>query len=324
MQKIIIPILTAALILGGCSAANTAGDNGPNTKTSQNITANQQQNVPLPPEKAEEIMSEYKKLLQNNKPYQVIRFIDENIARLPQVNAGEMIRQLEEMQIQYQEQYTYALFQGNGENQQKLNQLFHYRFDKDKINAIENKDLKSLVTEIVNGGYKFASFEGELYPIIDYEYFKKYIPYLPEDMIAYIEVMSLESNKPMANDAGLVISWDQLAYRTLKADRFLLKYPESARQKQMADLYMMYLGAYMHGLDNTPIFDWETKKLSSEVLNSYQKTISQHKETGTAQIISEYLQLIEKNNFKIDHKILDQGYQLYKKAAQELNLDGFN
>jgi hypothetical protein len=59
---------------------------------------------------------------------------------------------------------------------------------------------------------------------------------------------------------------------------------------------------YITGLDNTPIYDWSTKKLSNEVKDSYEKIIAENQDSLTAEILKEYLNHLRENDWKITEK----------------------
>ena len=71
--------------------------------------------------------------------------------------------------------------------------------------------------------------EGMFFPVIDYEFYRRYLAYLDSDFREYIEIMSLESSEPPAKDAALVIGWDEVIERALRQEKFLISFPESSK-----------------------------------------------------------------------------------------------
>lgn len=269
------------------------------------------------------IIAEYEQLIQSEKkPFEIIEFLDQYIAKIPKTAADEMIKKLEVHQKSHQEMYTDQVFEQKW--QMKLNERFRYQFgykDKNEVELIQDSELKNLVLEVLAGGYKFVNLEGDYYPIIDYEQLKKYKKYVSKDLEDYLELMAVESGELMSNDAALVISWDVLANRTLMAEKFLENNPNSSLTEVVFQAYTAYLQTYMLGMNNTPIFDWNTHQVLEEVLASYRKTIAENEGTITAKLIQGYFVVLEKNNFVViddEYKVNDDVLSFVQDAIQEI------
>lgn len=282
---------------------------------------------------SDQIMAEYEALIQKDvKPVEAMHFINDAIEKLPVESADEMLRKFEAYQKSYEENYMNVIFEGD--IQQKLNQVLGYDFEKSDVDKIEDPEIKALLTEVFDGGYQLVNLEGMYYPFIDYGDYKKYNMHLSEAMKDYINLMAMESDKLMSNDAGLVISWNELAERTLTAEKFLTDHPKTPMTKAVEQRYQEYLGIYMTGLSNTPTFDWDILsksniyKVSEEVLNSYRKTINENKETITAKTMQGYIDLLEKNDFQLPYEREEEANafnnlrkELLDKAMEELSVE---
>ncbi|MEI0739519.1 hypothetical protein VQ056_27755 [Paenibacillus sp. JTLBN-2024] len=73
--------------------------------------------------------------------------------------------------------------------------------------------------------------------------------------------MTAETKSPFARDAALSVGWTEATKRALSDEAFLKSYPTSNRATQVKSLYNLYLGVSMYGLNNTPMFDYDTKRL---------------------------------------------------------------
>lgn len=62
-------------------------------------------------------------------------------------------------------------------------------------------------------GYKLETSEGMYYPVLDYDAYKTFKPYIGKDIGAYIDLMAVESSQPSTYDAGVVIPWSELLDR---------------------------------------------------------------------------------------------------------------
>jgi len=168
-------------------------------------------------------------------------------------------------------------------------------------NSSNNEDwwhgnLNMFLTEVSETGYRIVSSEGVFYPIINYNYYEKYKSSLTDDMRSYIEIMVMESNNPPAEDGGLVIGWDELIKRALTQEAFINSYPESLKIDGIKELHKRYVRFALFGLDNTPLFDFETKTLDEEIKEIYKEAININEDSKFIDTLEEYLNLLEKND----------------------------
>lgn len=164
-------ILAGAGSLSGCSAfikdnAGSEADGG---------------NLPIEEEnKQDKIMDEFAALVKTDpKPDAIIEYMDKNIEDMSRDNASIMLEELEKAQKNrlpaMEERYD-----NGGPLQNSLMDIFKTDFDIDRIYDIEDSELKSLLTETRNMGYKIETAEGTFFPIIDYRYVKKFSQYAAE------------------------------------------------------------------------------------------------------------------------------------------------
>jgi len=269
----------------------------------------------------EKTMRDFNNIVKSdNEPFVIVKFIDENIQKVTKEDAVKMIESLEEVQEQYLEEYGEQLFmedyQGEliGLSKGQESQLF---FNEIKTEEIKNANLKELMDKILKGKYKLINMEGAFYPIIDYETLKIYNDYLSDEMKSYIDIKSIDSNNPTVLDASLVISFDELAERLIKTENYIKEYPDGIRYEELLRLFGVYLRLYLEGVDNTPIYDYETKEIKNEVLKSYKKTEAK-KDTVTSNIVSKYISIIEENQNIIDNNVFSKITELYNEAIATL------
>lgn len=282
MKKVLVLFLIiCSLLLFGCQATS---------EDASNISQEEMKNV----------MNEFDNIIaQNNTPKVLIEYINSNIQHLSTENANKMIIDLESCQNEYMNHYTLKL--SELDTQKELLGIS----PEEVTTSVKNAELNNMIEEILESGYKFVSLEGDIYPIIDYEKFKKYSNYISKDLKEYINIMAVESNKIVANDGGLTISWDELAQRILNMEIFLKTYDQSAKYDEMKNIYLVYFESYIRGTDNTPIFDWdkvinENKYIvSNDVISSYNKLIEENSDTYTEKFVQQWLEYLETLNYEL-------------------------
>jgi hypothetical protein len=180
-----------------------------------------------------------------------------------------------------------------------MSEIYMVDFDLDKIYDTEDAELKKLLTETKDMGYKVETAEGMFFPIMNYEYMKKFSPYASDDMKAYIDIMAVETNKVPAKDAALVIGWDEVIQRAMTQENFIKKYGSSARIESMRELQKKYLTFMLFGLNNTPLFSYDTKTMDPEAKETYTEAVKDNADSELMQLLGEYMEILEKSNYKL-------------------------
>ncbi len=288
MKKIIIMLLTISLALTGCMAQ---------APVQQPIEQESKDKV------SKEVSTEFEKLLaENKKPKEIIKFIDSNIEKVEKAQALDMIESLIKVQNNSLEAYMDKIHEGNN-FELMVNYFLSSKDETGRINDVKSEDLKALLHEILDGGYKIHMVEGSYVLVIDYEKLKKYNSNITEEMKEFIALEAEESTNPFAMDAGLIISVEEFADRIAKAEKYFKSYPDSPRNEEIGNRNKGRIGLYLTGLDNTPAFEYGNKKINEEFLESYKKTVKDYKGTVFAKIVEEYLMVLEKNNFKKTNEV---------------------
>jgi len=75
--------------------------------------------------------------------------------------------------------------------------------------------------------------------------------------------MAEESNNPPAKDAALVVGWDEVLKRALNQEKFIKRYEDSAKVGKVKELYRKYLTFTLFGLNNTPLFEYNSKVMDA-------------------------------------------------------------
>ncbi|WP_128100282.1 hypothetical protein [Paenibacillus sp. DCT19] len=137
----------------------------------------------------------------------------------------------------------------------------------------QDSSLQSLLKEARDSGYKLVMIEGSLYPIMNYSAFQKYNTNLKPDISSYMNIMATETKKIPAEDGGLLIGYQEILLRAINQERFLELYPTSNRVKQVQNLLDSYTMYTFYGLNNTPLFDYETNKMMPNAQKGYTAVI---------------------------------------------------
>jgi hypothetical protein len=165
------------------------------------------------------------------------------------------------------------------------------------LSVIKDSSIRAVLIESRDKGYKIETSEGMYYPVMHYEGFKVFKPYITKDIAAYIDIMARESNKPTIFDAAIVISWNELISRTLEKEAFVKKFPNSNRTLRIKNNLSQSLGLVFYGSSNTPAYGYEKPmKLDPELREAYDKAVGTGSpSSGVIKKIKGLLELLDKS-----------------------------
>ncbi|OPZ90280.1 MAG: hypothetical protein BWY74_02382 [Firmicutes bacterium ADurb.Bin419] len=253
-------------------------------------------------ETASTSMNEYNNVVnEETRPLEALSFIDGKIAKVNQEEATTMILNFEEIQTRYLDIYEDSLMIES--IQSELLKTFEYNFDQNRVEAIKDEEARSLVREILGGGYSIICVEGSFIPVQNYQVLEKYSGYLQGEIKDFIAYKAAESKRIADVNSDYSTSWNQLAESITTIENYFGKYPSSIKEEEMMNEYQFCLHAYLFGFDNKPAFDYGTNKIDNELLNSYKKFISDNEQSETALLLKEYVALVEKSNNTLSDEI---------------------
>jgi hypothetical protein len=267
------------LIFAGCTAQNQTG--------------------PDNQEKAETIMNDFQTLIRKDPSVEeTANFLNNNIFNVSQEDASKMVDEFEKNQKKNLPQFE-ELFNSDS-IQKKINSEY-----QSIINQAEIKDgeLKEFLTKTTNSGYKIETAEGSFFPIINYEFYKKFSSYVTPDIKDYIEIMAVESNKAPAKDAEFVIGWNEIIKRALEQEKFLNTHKDSVKTAEIRQLYQKYLRFSLIGVDNTPLFRYDTKTMVDNAKEVYINAVKDTAASDYLKTLNGFLDLVKNSNFKLTQEV---------------------
>ncbi|MEJ6951990.1 hypothetical protein [Natronospora cellulosivora (SeqCode)] len=232
---------------------------------------------------------------------EVFNFIEDNIYFLSETNATQLLVEFEDLQrkkLNQIEEYFYK-----SDMQMRIDQIVENKdtnqMKKSEILKINDEEVKDLLMVVKNSAYKIKKTEGMYYPVIDYTVYEYYIENvnLSNDLVDYLSFMIVELNNPPAKDAALLISWEEVLDRGYKLADFIYKYPNSLRKEEVKLLYNRYLYFTFYGLDNTPLFDHNSRKMSEELRYTYINFVNSNYDNIYTKVLKQFLDLLEEHNY---------------------------
>ncbi len=269
--------LFAIAAITGCSVNNQAGTGSTNDA------------------QPGKIMADFEELIGKEPGVEeVAGFITGNIGKVSKNEASEMVRQFEKVQKTNLPRYEEMFF--NDQLQSKINAEYQAIITKSEI---KDTQVRELVTKTLSSGYKIETAEGTYFPIIDYEFYKQFSPYVTEDMKDYIAIMAVESSRVPAKDAALVIEWSEIVRRALAQEKFINTHKDSVKVEDVKLLYKKYSTFIFYGANNTPLFSYESNTMNPEAKEVYINAVKNAKDSRILKAMEEFLNLVKNNNYKL-------------------------
>ena len=174
------------------------------------------------------------------------------------------------------------------------------RMNNEVINELDLDDIDDNYYK--TSWVKIWAEEGNPYYDLNRQYLaKKYEKYISQ---AYCEWLNhLDKTAKLTNDAGLTIAPDELREYIIYLEKFKEKYPDFVDIDGVDLVIKGYLDVYLMGLDNTRVFIFWEKRMNPEFKSSYEKFLSENKNSKYYPMVEELYNKAKENNFKYDDNI---------------------
>lgn len=156
--------------------------------------------------------------------------------------------------------------------------------------------LSQAASEAMEKKYKLIAVEGSFEPIIDYQAYLTYSPFLTGEMNDYINLKAMESNSPALLDAGIAVDNAEYVQRILKSMEYLEKYSDSPRKEEVKQYAIARMSIYLRGIDNSPVFDF-SRKIIPDKLQQFESDLQEYAGTDFAIILADYLNLLQQEDY---------------------------
>lgn len=242
-------------------------------------------------------------------------FIDKNVEKLSEIEIDQMVSDLINKTEDGIDKVKQKIQEIEIDNELMDSFDGDLYLTQDRIDKLENEELRDELNRIHNENYRLINLEGEYYPIVNYEGFKRYDEHVSEEVRDYIDLKARDADKPVATDASLYITYDELADRIVATENYVKKYGEGDRYGEALNMYRNKLHAYLLGLPNTPMTEIGSDKIKEDLMDSYKQT-ALIKDSSTAFIVGKYIAVIDSKQGVIDDEVKAQAELLLEEATE--------
>ncbi|WP_274651396.1 hypothetical protein [Paenibacillus humicola] len=166
---------------------------------------------------------------------------------------------------------------------------------------MKDASVKALLLSAAASGYRLETAEGFFFPVVDYAAFKPFQSFVTADIQAYLDIMAVESEQPSVKDAGLMIGYQQIVNRALLQESFLKRFPNSNRAAKVNSLFKQYTILTFYGVNNTPLFDYETKTMQPNAKKGYSLMLQWHDPSSSSYLtlLQKFMNTAKANDYKL-------------------------
>ncbi len=179
------------------------------------------------------------------------------------------------------------------------------------------------VARLRENGFRLTSSEGDWYITEDPDFlYERFSEYVSDAVRACLDLWRKELTEGYAEDAGLRISFSDVAERVLHWERYIAEFPKSPLLNDAKWFYRSYFHTLFVGMDNSPVFvpvpskdagHWRKYERTIEdgtkvgdprgvvredIRMVYERIIADHGDTQSGALIAEYCQLLGESNFQ--------------------------
>lgn len=248
---------------------------------------------------ADEIMKAFYDMLNGKeKAAKIELFVNNSISNLDEKNADTMVIDYEGYLIQdlniLLKQYEIA------NSNPELLEIFDLGV-RDNISNVKEVELKELLIRTLDNGYLILKGGGYIYPEIDYSILLKYKEYISKEVVEYLEMVNLETKDRFTYGEKIEIPIKNLLNRALISEKYLLSNKKSRLLNKTYDLYVKYINGIILGTGNPYVFANEgSSVIREDILNEYKTFIKDNEDSRTAELLRNYVTILENNKNEMD------------------------
>lgn len=143
----------------------------------------------------------------------------------------------------------------------------------------------------------------------DYSLLYKYKDYVSAEMQSYLSVIERETRSIFTDGQSLNVDITEIMDRAIEAEKHLNKFPKGKIYNKIYELYGQYIKGALLGSGNPYIFAEDgSTVIKEEYLDKYNTIIEGNKDSKTAEILSQYVGLLEKENGDLNSHLVNEFY----------------
>ena len=158
-----------------------------------------------------------------------------------------------------------------------------------------------------DNGFEFIQSEGDLAIGQDRDFVVKWFyPSVSATMKKYLDQVNKENKDGLDDDDALLISANDLAERAVWWENFAAAYPHFVLIENVLQQRGLYLTILLKGLDNSPVLNYDSHKLTEFYRMAYKQLLAKHPEAMATKMVKPYYEALLDNNTTAANHLIKQ------------------
>lgn len=132
---------------------------------------------------------------------------------------------------------------------------------------LENPVLEEEIRTYQDNFFTIDTAEGMFYLVVDFHRYLAFKDEITREYLSYLEIMARELDNPTFRDAAMTIGLDTLWDRVTAVEEHLRHHQDN---EDLPWYYQTLLYALIYGGNNTPVYAYDTGRMSQERIDFYQ------------------------------------------------------
>jgi len=194
----------------------------------------------------------------------------------------------------------YKIVNGLSEKLETKYPQFIVQLEKD---AVSNQ-LKTFKDNLNRCGIGIFSTEGNYYLDVQPDYFyDNFRDRVSDGALTYLDIRRHELAEGFSEDAGLLISYKQVGQRVKTWENYLADFPNNVYSGEAEGYYNTYLETLLTGMDNSPVFEYNTNLIDPEVKTVYEGLMQDEQNSKSAKLVGDYYRMLSRHEFKTNDSV---------------------
>jgi hypothetical protein len=169
----------------------------------------------------------------------------------------------------------------------------------------QNAKAKTFIEKLLRNGFRLAIAEGSAYIMPDFTFYvQQFLPFISNTMQSYLQQQIKEQKEGFMVDGALQVQPSALADRIVYWKTFLQQHPSFSFNAAINAKQVEYTTFLLEGVDNMPLFDHQTQKLSAAYKDAYEHVLSEYPLSQLSAIIKPYYAALSKGDVKQQKELL--------------------
>lgn len=182
----------------------------------------------------------------------------------------------------------------------------------DKLDSASAREIKKKYAPALKelyqyrkAGLNFGQAEGTWYMQSDPDFLQAAASITTGDYKDYLRFNAKECKQKIAEDGGILITWEELRKRIIREENFSKQHPQLPEvEKNIKGSISWMMNVYLAGIENSSIDNYGVQ-LAPEVRNSYETFLKENSSSQYYNAVKDVHAIWAKNNFKTSRELVD-------------------